>query len=205
MKRFSFEEHLKSEYEKNVWWWPTKWYIEPCALGLYGWKEADQFFKSNYPVQYFLRNKIPRLYNGYLVMYMRDLKRKIQWSLRNPRKEMRNSVFPAHWQDLTETIIKFHVEAVIEFVEREKCFQKIDYSSDELHKKFEKELTEMYLYARTTRQELLQLVDEAYERVDYQKPYQEAYKEISDIENDIKNRDLKLSQWVIENREFFWV
>jgi hypothetical protein len=205
MKKFCFEEHLKGKYEKNVWWWPTKWYIEPHALGLYDWKEADEYFKSNYPVQYLLRHEIAYSYNVRISMRLRDLKYKIKNTLRNPRKEMRDSIFPSDWSDLTESITKFHAEAVIEFVDREKCFETVDYSSDEIHKKFQTELLEMHEYAKTKRPELLEQLDKAYERVDTTKPYHEAYKEVHEIENEIKIRDTKLCHWVIDNRDFFWV
>lgn len=205
MKKFCFEEHLKGKYEKNVWWWPTKWYIEPHALGLYDWKEADEYFKSNYPVQYLLRREIAYSYNVRISMRLRDLKYKIKNTLRNPRKEMRDSVFPSDWSDLTESITKFHAEAVIEFVDREKCFETVDYSSDEIHKKFQTELLEMHGYAKTKRPELVEQLDKAYERVDTNKPYHEAYKEVHEIENEIKIRDTKLCHWVIDNRDFFWV
>jgi hypothetical protein len=205
MKKFCFEEHLKGEYEKNVWWWPTKWYIEPHALGLYDWKEANEYFKSNYPVQYLLRHEIAYSYNVHISMRLRDLKYKIKNTLRNPRKEMRDSVFPSDWSDLTESITKFHTEAVIEFVDREKCFETVDYSSDEIHKKFQTELLEMHEYAKTKRPELVEQLDKAYERVDTNKPYHEAYKEVREIENEIKIRDTKLCHWVIDNRDFFWV
>jgi hypothetical protein len=205
MKKFCFEEHLKGKYEKNVWWWPTKWYIEPHALGLYDWKEANEYFKSNYPVQYLLRHEIAYSYNVRISMRLRDLKYKIKNTLRNPRKEMRDSVFPSDWSDLTESITKFHAEAVIEFVDREKCFETVDYSSDEIHKKFQTELLEMHEYAKTKRPELVEQLDKAYERVDTNKPYHEAYKEVYEIENEIKIRDTKLCHWVIDNRDFFWV
>ena len=138
-------------------------------------------------------------------MRLRDLKYKIKNTLRNPRKEMRDSVFPSDWSDLTESITKFHAEAVIEFVDREKCFETVDYSSDEIHKKFQTELLEMHEYAKTKRPELVEQLDKAYERVDTNKPYHEAYKEVREIENEIKIRDTKLCHWVIDNRDFFWV
>ena len=198
MKKFCFEEHLKGKYEKNVWWWPTKWYIEPHALGLYDWKEANEYFKSNYPVQYLLRHEIAYSYNVRISMRLRDLKYKI-------KNTLRDSVFPSDWSDLTESITKFHTEAVIEFVDREKCFETVDYSSDEIHKKFQTELLEMHEYAKTKRPELVEQLDKAYERVDTNKPYHEAYKEVHEIENEIKIFDTKLCHWVIDNRDFFWV
>jgi hypothetical protein len=138
-------------------------------------------------------------------MRLRDLKYKIKNTLRNPRKEMRDSVFPSDWSDLTESITQFHTEAVIEFVDREKCFETVDYSSDEIHKKFQTELLEMHEYAKTKRPELVEQLDKAYERVDTNKPYHEAYKQVHEIENEIKIRDTKLCHWVIDNRDFFWV
>ena len=63
----------------------------------------------------------------------------------------------------------------------------------------------MHEYAKTKRAELQEQLDKAYERVDLSKPYHEAYKEVHEIENEIKTRDTKLCHWVIDNRDFFWV
>lgn len=205
MKPYSFEEHLTKKHEKTVWWWPCKWYIEPCALSLDGWEHNAQYFKSNYPVQYFLRRELPCLWDVRVVMPLRELKYEIKGRLSNPRKEMRDSVFSHRWQDLTFTIVNFHIQAVIEFVDREKCFDNVVYSDTEIHKKFERELREMYAYAKTGRNQLEQSLDQAYERVDRSKHYEEAYKEVHAIEQAIEDHDTKLCQWVVENRQFFWV
>lgn len=205
MKPYSFEEHLTKKYEKTVWWWPCKWYIEPYALSFDGWEHNAQYYKSNYPVQYFLRRELPCLWNIRVVMPLRELKYEIKGRLRNPRKEMRDSVFSHRWQDLTYTIVNFHIQAVIEFVDREKCFDHVVYSDTEIHKKFERELREMYNYAKTGKGELEKSLDKAYERVDHSKHYEEAYKEVHTIEQAIEDHDTKLCQWVAENRQFFWV
>lgn len=205
MKPYSFEEHLSKKYEKTVWWWPCKWYIEPYALCFDGWEQSTKYYKCNYPVQYFLRRKLPCLWAVRVTMPLRELKYEIKGRLRNPRKEMRDNLFPHRCRDLTETIANFHIQAVIEFVDREKCFDHVVYSDTEIHKKFERELREMYDYAKTGRDELEKSLGKAYETVDHSQHYDQAYKEVHAIEQTITERDTKLCQWVVENRQFFWV
>ena len=53
--------------ERRVWFWPFKWYIEPCALecgedGIFEflseWDKFETYTKKRYPVQSFIRNEI---------------------------------------------------------------------------------------------------------------------------------------------------
>lgn len=206
MKKFTFEEHLASQYEVRKWWWPTKWYVEPEALAIGEWEHNDKFFKKNYPVQYFIKYKI--IHNLFWVQVERiysDVKYNIKGYFCNPRKEMRDKVFPIRWSDLTETIVQFHLQAVIEFVKNEKCFKYNVYNHSDEHKKFASELKDWFNYAYIRRPNMLNDIDIEYKNLPVDVPLAERYKKVDEIEEKMSELDKKLCIWVIENRQFFWV
>lgn len=204
-KTFSFEEHLDSEYEKRVWWWPFRWYVQPEALCIGGWEKNEEFFKKNYPVQFFIRRDFSIFFHTRVSMPLKEIKYNVKGYLRNPRKQMRDNLFPIRWQDLTETIVQFHIQTIIEFVDRENCFKYNDYSHTKRHKKFEKELKYWHNYVTVKRPALVESVDKAYENTPEGKPFSETYKDVMKIEKSMSKTDTKLCNWIVENREFFWV
>lgn len=201
---YTFQTHIDSgKYEKRVWWWPCKWYVKPWALEWKEWEKEDVWFKKNYPVQHFFRETVDT-FIGSQMHKLKDIKYDIKGHLCNPRKEMRAKVFPHRWNDLSHSIVTFHLEAIIEFVDREKCFDITDYDSDERHKEFAKGLKECHYYAKITRPAWELKLEEAYKRVPNEGTYEVIYKEVNEIEADIKEYDTKVCEWVINNREYFW-
>jgi len=202
----TFEQYVESnEHEKRVWFWPCKWFVYPYALTSVDWIKFDSFIKNKYPVQYFLREKIDMWFYHYIAFPFKRTKTTIKYSIRNPRKEMRSKVFPRYWSDLSETIVIFHLEAIIEFVDREEGLTIIDYSSSKEQAQFQKELKECYEYAKTGRNAMHKKLNEAYSRVPDTGSYSEVYKEVNDIEKEIHEYDTKVCEWVINNRMYFWV
>jgi hypothetical protein len=202
----TFEEYIATnKHEKRVWFWPFKWFVCPYALTSNDWTKYDNYLKEKYPVQYFLRETLHSLIYRYIVHPYKKIKNSVKYTLSNPRKEMRKKVFPNYWSDLTETIVIFHLETLIEFVDREEALKNVLYSSNEEHKQFEKGLKECYEYAKVGRESMHKKLNEAYERVSRDLPYEEAYKEVNEIEKQIEECDTKVCEWVIKNRTYFWV
>lgn len=202
--KYTFQHHIDSgKHEKRVWWWPCKWYVYPWALEWDEWEKEDAFMKANYPVQFFFRETVP-IFFGRIHYKLKDIKYDIKGKIRNPRKEMREKVFPYRWSDLTHSIVVFHMEALIEFVDREKCFESTDYTWSEDHKEFAKGLKECYHYAKSGRKELEDKLDQAYKRVPDDGEYNVIYKEVHEIEAQIEEYDTKVCEWVIKNRCHFW-
>lgn len=117
----------EDERERRVAWWPFKFYVEPYALVYEEWPKFRAYVKKKYPVQAFFR------YTIYNIAY--SIKRTLShyfWKVRhivsNPRKKMRKMVFPPYYQDLDTTIINFIDQCIIEFIEREKCFEETGFS-----------------------------------------------------------------------------
>lgn len=203
--KFAFSNHLDSgKFEKRVLWWPFKWYVPPTTLEWGEWEKEEAFFKKNYPVQYFFRETVVCWFSRYISHKYTDIKYNIKGWIKNPRKEMRDNLFPIRLNDLTDTIVNFHLEAVIEMVDREKCFEIADYNFTEEHKEFANSLKECHYYAKVTRPALLDKIDKAYDNLPENESYEVTYKEINKIESEIEEYDTKVCEWVIKNRKHFW-
>lgn len=191
--------------ERRVYWWPFKWYVEPFALEIGGWDWYDAYVRTHYPVQHFMRESVRRFFGRFYFEY-RELKWKIKHRIKNPRKKMRDTVFPPEYKDLQEIIAEFHIQCVIEFVEREKCFEHTDYDWCPEHQRFAAELREAYDYCKNGRSLLKNKLEEAWSRVDHQSDatYDVVYKEVNEQEAWNKECDTKLCKWVIENRGSLW-
>jgi hypothetical protein len=199
--------------ERFVWWWPCKWYSVPIAMswtfkfkrpGESEWDKFDEYTREHYPVQHWLRENVHDFFAYTIGFKYRDFKWKIKRTIRNPRKEMRKAVFPSEYWDLHTLIIRFHIECIIEFVEREKCFETIAWDWNDDVKKTGAELREAYEYCKTGRAKLQAELDEAWERVSNNGPYEVVYKEVNEKEAWLKECDTKVCKWVIDNRELLW-
>lgn len=202
---YTFEEHLKDKYETGVLWWPCKWYIQPNALSWGEWEKNEEFFKKNYPVQFFIRSTLPLWYHIKIAQPISECKYNVKGWIKNPRKEMRDKIFPVRWKDLTETIVDFHIETILEFVQKEKCFEYNDYTHTDEYKKFEVELKEWYYYVYVKRPAMMNSIDDLYHKSKDYSGFNETYKEVKKIEDNINLNDTNLCNWVIKNRDMFWV
>ncbi len=211
----TMEKYLKlplEHRERRVWWWPTKWYIAPFSLQhtlrsteKSEWDKFEEYTKEHYPIQAWLREDVQYFFVYTVNRNLRELKWKIKHHIRNPRKEMRNAVFPPTYWDLQTHIVEFHIQCVIEYVEREKCFENNDWTWNENVIRIGKELKEAYEYCKTGRTKLQADIDQAWGRVPNDGPYDVVYKEVNEKEAWLNECDTKLCKWVIENREVLWV
>jgi hypothetical protein len=199
------EEWLKLPHKEIVpckWYWPTGWYEAPFALMINDWDNWEKHIKKEYPIQYWLRENfqysLRRFYNS-----VKDLKNKII----NPRQKMRNALFTSKWVDLVELVPQFHFQAIIEFVETEKAFEKIVWDNSLNPKTTEAgiKLKEYYNYVKVERPLLLEKLSQAYENVEITAELNDSrYKEVDEIDKQIKTKDTELCIWVIQNRELLW-
>lgn len=138
--------------------------------------------------------------------------RRIRHRIVNPRKEMRNAVFPSQWWDLETHIVQFHLQCVIEYVEREKCFEVISWNWSEEVIKSRKELEEAYNYAMSGRAKLQKDISDAWDKIplrDLSEPinaeeFHKMYEDVTAKELWLNECDTKLCKWVIDNRQILW-
>lgn len=211
----TMDEYLKfpiESRERRVWWWPTKWYVAPFALECKSfrskekteWDKFEEYAKEHYPIQRWLRDDVSGFFEYTIYHNLKEIKWKIKHRLRNPRKEMRDATFPSTYWDLQTHIVEFHIQCVIEYVEREECFKTIDWTWNEEIKKTAAELKEAYEYCKTGRAKLQAELEEAWKRVPDEGEYDVVYKEVNEKEAWLTECDTKLCEWVIKNRERLW-
>lgn len=129
----------------------------------------------------------------------------------NPRNRWATDVIPDYWSDKTFLIREFLFAAVIDFIEGEKALETTVWS-----KKKEKELLEVYTWAKTGCKEFQEKIDKAYpERIpkytdtldwinNRKESYEELYGEVNRLEAEIEKIDTKHLTWIVKNRQILW-
>jgi len=199
--------------ERRVWFWPFKWYIEPYALecgedGIFGffseWDKFKAYTKKKYPVQSFIRNEIHIEFLRFQRRW-RDVKYWVKYRIWRPRHEMMKNVFLPDYRDLDSLIVSFCLECVVEYVDREKCFETIVWDSDEEHIQRARMIKEVYAYAKTGRKALLQEIEDMWTKFEYDKAKGlTQYDAIHIKEQEITDLDTKYCTWVVSNRDGLW-
>ena len=71
----------------------------------------------------------------------------------NSSNDYLRKVIPYDWCDKPELLRDILFAMIIDFVEKEKCFEVIDYSWDEEHRRREKEIKRLYKYCKLSSQQ----------------------------------------------------
>lgn len=199
---------------RNVWYWLTPWYKVPHAL-LYsinsgevvtdteGWEAWDKYIRKEYPLQSRIRDFATDIvYSS--KRKCSNLKYTLKALIKRPRKEMIAAIYPRDYVDIKDIITNTCFQAVIEYIERKKAFEHIDWS--EHNSKEKAELFEAYEYITIGRKKLQKSADEFWETFqrDSSKSPEEQYKTLNEIESQIEAFDTKYCKWVVENRSLLW-
>jgi hypothetical protein len=203
---------LKSR-ELVVWYWPYPLYIKPYALRagndfIGEWTKFDEYVKKEYPVQYFFRDTVVGFFQD-IQHYFKRIKWKVKPYLKLHRKEMRDKVFTREYRDLDSIIVEFCLQCVIEYVDREKCFDKIVYSSSKELETFAAQLKECHAYATKGRKEILDEMEKAWDAVplvmgDIAQNNMNKYAKITELEAKLEEADTQVCEWVVKNRRQLW-
>jgi len=121
-----------------------------------------------------------------------------------PRNRWATRVIPNHWSDKTYLIPEFLFASIIHFIEGEKALQ-----NNVWQKKKEKELLEVYAWAKNGRKEFQEKIDKAYPEFNgkfpyYKETYEQVYGEVNRLEAEIEKIDTKHLTWIVKNRQILW-
>ena len=119
-------------------------------------------------------------------------------------------MIPDYWSDKTFLIREFLFAAVIDFIEGEKALEMTVWP-----KKKEKELLEVYAWAKTGCKEFQEKIDKAYPEIpkyadtldwinNREESYEESYGEVNRLEAKIEKIDTKHLTWIVKNRQILW-
>ena len=187
----------------RVWYWPTKWYDEPYALEMGEWDKFRAYTQKEYPVQSFIRNDVD-IHFMRLNRKLRELKSWIKYRINHPRKQIIKSVFIPEYQDLDSIIVKFCLECIVEYVEKEKCFEHIVWDSDDNRATDANTIKEIYTYAKCTRPLLLQEIQMLWKSLPDKVSDMKEYDPINLKEKEVEDLDTKWCAWVVTHRDRLW-
>ena len=107
------------------------------------WDEFHAQQKEKYPIRYFIYYtmaiKIRRIHNTIRYKWY-DIRCAV-WDRYNVIKV---DTLPPTWQDTDEKLLHVCFQLLVDYVEKEKCFDRIDWDYDEDHKKIGDEIRELY-------------------------------------------------------------
>jgi hypothetical protein len=144
---------------------------------------------------------------------------------RSPQKWIYKYIPKREYSDKVELIPEFLFGCVIEFVESEKCFERIEYRYHSSDRKFARDLKRCYDFVKNVRPSLQQSMDEELTEASKKNPL--AYKEIEGydslleleeskysheelygrynyIEENLKNQEQKYMKWIVKNVDHLW-
>jgi hypothetical protein len=194
-------------------------------------KKETIFYKISYKWHMFTGYVGDKVYDIHPTTYFLFCRVKHFWyeqvSTRiRPRNKWVNKYVPRTWMDKTELIPQLLYGSIIHYIEGEKCFEVIEYSSKPEIKQM---LDEIYNWAKTGRDNHLEKIvgahppieEAGFDRVptgdldDHGRPYyrleqkskksyEELYGEVNRLEDEFKNIDDKYLTWIVLNRETLW-
>lgn len=184
----------------------------------HGWDAFYKQIKSEYPVQYFFRKWLPSLDNPLVFAFYKF----IGWPLRESKYAIRlffnpcfprwRKVAPRHkYTDVVELVTASNFALIVDFYREEVVDGHVDWSADELHKKFYTELVAAVNWIEEERVKVEKMTDEALSKSvknkvtkDGKFDYNATYADFDRLEEHKKQKDTEILKWFIDNREFFW-
>ena len=206
----TMEEYLALPKKDRSHW---GWYLTPYAMScsglstsdslLDGWDAFHKHVAKEFPVQFFFRDTI----GGWFIS--RFQYRLPRWWYEQvttrfaPKQKWLAKILPRTWCDKTTLIPMLNFECVKHFVEKEECFERINYDSDPDHQKFAVELKACYKFITKDLPQLERLRDGSYPKT-HTGDYEKDYEMLNLYEKEINEQTTKWLTWIVVNRDFFW-
>lgn len=183
-----------------------------------GWNCFYDEIRREYPVQYFFRDWLFSMDNPIIFVY----KKFISWPLRDLKYNIRRfikpcfprwrKVLPRHqYGDITEIVVESNFALICDFYHEEVVDGVVDWTSDDVHKKFYTELVAAVHWIETERKKVDGLIDEALTKaignkikVDGKFDYKSTYADHDRLENHKNEKETEILKWFIDNKKFFW-
>jgi hypothetical protein len=220
------EEYFSLPLKERTW---HGLYKEPYSLPFCwgsdqedGWESFYKKIQKEFPIQWFVRRWISSFDNPItlaLYKYVFWPYRDFKWAVQNwlkPCFPRWRKVLPRHkYSDITEMIVDSNFALILDFYHEEVVDGHVDWNSDEIHKKFKKELEKNVLWIEKGREKLQEKIDKALSESNANRKfinknskktfdYEKTYKQHNKLEKQKKDKINEILKWMIDNREFFW-
>ena len=184
------------------------WYRLPKLYELDGGSFED-YWKSNYPFQFFVRNTFENFWITLSVWKDKFIDN--IWRRCFPRNEWARKVIPHNYSDKPELIQDFLFASIIDFVENEPVYD-IDWLSDKKRTEVWRQIDKSYKFAKYTlparKKRIKEMLSESYDEEHFMKfgdkPDNSKIKELSALE---KQTETEIQQNLIEIvkiRQYLW-
>jgi len=130
-----------------------------------------------------------------------------------PRNKFISNAIGREYKDLVQLIPDVLYQCIISFVEKEECFETINWESSRL-KDVEKDIREIYNWAKTGRAEFLEKIQNSYPPIGDLKDwlnksvssedYNREYGEVNRLEEEFDKLDTKYLNLIIARRSYLW-
>lgn len=189
----------------------------PCDMfddDVQGWKIFYKKLKKEYPIQWVVRHWLFSFQNpiyNFICSYISWPIREFKWSIKNflnPCFPLWRKTIPRHkYADGVHLIIESNFNIILDFY-KEASKSHVDWESSEEHSNFYKKLEEYKNWIKTERNKINEIMNielSIATKNKHIKDYNEKYKTYNQLEEDLKNKETEILNWLIENREYFWI
>jgi hypothetical protein len=183
------------------------WYDVPSSLTWEDWKKWRKDTRAAYPLQYWLRETMPKWFRSHIWWDLRDLYWKVYRFFNPCHKDIRKAI-PHHWADITSLIIDVNFAIILSF-KKEADESWVDWNGTEEHRKFKNWLDAAADWIQKARPELEKQRDNSYPPHPLPaelkgKSYDELYGEVNRVEKLINDTDTTIIKQMIEYRDYMW-
>lgn len=184
-----------------------------------GWTTFYEKIKAEYPIQYFFRvwlfsydNPVYSFLKHKIICPIDAFKHNTKRCFKPCHPRWRK-VLPRHqYSDITELIVSSNFALICDFYHEEVENGWVDWSSDEKHKQFYKELKSYVKWIEEDRTALQDKIDKTLDKAiknrKYKKDgtldYNATYLKVEALEQEYERRESEVLTWLITNRKFFW-
>lgn len=202
------EDYMKlpSEQRTYMGWYLTPYSLEYKRNKLVGWKQFDVEIKKLYPVQFFIRETIFGQMSIQIYIWKRKWFENVICRI-SPRQKWLTNQIPNTWCDKRTLIQLVNFAMVVDYVDGEKCFDVVDYESDQDPKaiEFATNLRLCYNFIKVELPALEKKHGESYPTEENQTgDYFVDYENVNRLEKQISEETERWLTWIVANREYFW-
>jgi len=183
-------------------------YTVPFAETVEGWDAWRNKVKKEYPIQYFIREKIEDIEDDIMRTYSRI--RYYVHTLFFPENKVIRNAIPVRGHDVFSIIEKMNFAAILQFKEEADKSQ-VDWAANENHKEFKDWLDRAVVWLNEGKANLEKELDRAYPTVSLMntgeiilEKYNDMYKEVHRLEDLIKQTDENILVQMMKYRDYFW-
>lgn len=148
-----------------------------------------------------------------------ELKFKVKCFFYSPHRWLYKVVPRTTYKDKYQIIEDVLYGSIVDFVEKEKCFDHIDWEYEESHRRVGEFIKDCYKWIKVNRPEIQNAIDKIQEDAwkkafsgnlkeemnYYRLSYEEKYPGLNELERNIKEKDNYYLEHIVKYREYFWV